>query len=315
MLDFPGYPQTHFPNMNLTIGELSVARLGFIGLGVMGENMCRHLASKAGLPVTGFDIRQEPLERLARYGVQRAESATELAARVQIVFLCLANDKQVEQACFGADGIAQADSCVKLIVDCGTTSVATTRELAARTRERGIGWVDAPIARGRQGAQDGTLAFMVGARRDVFDGLEPLLSTMGTDVIYCGDVSSGQIVKILNNKVVLQQVHALAEALAIGRKLGVDGRLLFDAFAKGSADCKALHAQGMNHLLTDHYPPQAFSTEYARKDIGHAIRLAETAQVDAALALTTCDLLDRSLAAGYNDDYYPIFVKLLEQSR
>ena len=154
---------------------------------------------------------------------------------------------------------------------------------------------------------------MVGAKRDVFDALAPLLSTMGTDIIFCGEVGNGQIVKILNNKVVLQQVHALAEALAIGRKLGVDGRLLFDAFAKGSADCKALHAQGMNHLLTDRYPAQAFSTEYARKDIGHAIRLAEAAQVDAALALTTCELLDRSIEAGYKDDYYPIFVKLLEQ--
>ncbi|PYE25467.1 hypothetical protein C7410_10444 [Paraburkholderia silvatlantica] len=330
MLDFLEYPETTYPscaaaraltgdknfsNMNIRIGDVSVDRLGFIGLGVMGENMCRHLASKAGLPVIGFDIRQEPLERLATYGVQCAESATDLAARVQTVFLCLASDKQVEQACFGTDGIARPGSSVKLVVDCGTTSVATTRELSARTREQGIIWVDAPIARGRQGARDGTLSFMVGARRDVFDGLVPLLSTMGTDIIYCGDVSSGQIVKILNNKVVLQQVHALAEALAIGRNLGVDGRLLFDAFAKGSADCKALHAQGMNHLLTDSYPPQAFSTEYARKDIGHAIRLAEAAETDAALALATCDLLDRSLEAGYKDDYYPIFIKLLEQPR
>ena len=298
--------------MKMRIGEIAVEQLGFIGLGVMGEAMCRHLATKAGLPVCGFDIRPEPLERLAAAcGVKPSVSPAHLSAHVDVVFLCLASDDQVEQACFGADGIVRPGARVKVIVDCGTTSVATTRALAARTRELGITWVDAPVARGRQGALDGTLAFMVGAKREVFESLSPLLATMGTDVIFCGDVSCGQIVKILNNKVVLQQVHALAEALAIGQALGVDGRLLFDAFAKGSADCKALHSQGMNHLLTGHFPSQAFSTEYARKDIGHAIKLADDANVDAALASATCDLLDRSLDAGHKDDYYPIFIKLL----
>lgn len=217
----------------------------------------------------------------------------------------------MEDACFGDEGLVQEGSIVKFIVDCGTTSVAFTREAAARCDALGITWIDAPIARGREGARNGTLSFMVGAKREVFDAVTPILSTMGTDIIFCGDVSRGQIVKILNNKVVLQQVHALAEALAIGRSLGVDGRVLFDAFAKGSADCKALHAQGMNHLLTETFPVQTFSTRYARKDIGHALGLANEALVDASLAKATSDLLDRTLEAGYEEDYYPIFIKLL----
>ncbi len=238
-------------------------------------------------------------------------SLTGLASNCELILLCLASDKQVEDACFGDKGLVREGSVVKFIVDCGTTSVAFTREAAARCDALGITWIDAPIARGREGARTGTLSFMVGAKREVFDAVTPILSAMGTDIIFCGDVGRGQIVKILNNKVVLQQVHALAEALAIGKSLGVDGKVLFDAFAKGSADCKALHAQGMNHLLTENFPVQTFSTRYARKDIGHALGLANEAKVDASLAQTTSDLLDRTLEAGYVEDYYPIFIKLL----
>jgi 3-hydroxyisobutyrate dehydrogenase-like beta-hydroxyacid dehydrogenase len=301
--------------MAVRIGGVVVQKLGFIGLGVMGEAMCLNLATRSGMPVLGYDLRPEPLQRLVQAGIVACSSIAQMTGECELVFICLASDKQVEAACFGSDGITQQHSHTKVIVDCGTTSVAFTREASARCREKGITWIDAPIARGREGARAGTLAFMVGAQRDVFDAVTPILSTMGTDIIFCGDAGHGQIVKILNNKVVLQQVHALAEALAIAESLGVDGEVLFAAFAKGSADCRALHAQGMNHLLTGKFPPQTFSTLYALKDIGHAIHLAVEARVDASLARSTRDLLERSRDAGHGDDYYPVFVESLYQQK
>jgi 3-hydroxyisobutyrate dehydrogenase-like beta-hydroxyacid dehydrogenase len=300
-------------NMAVQVNGAVVEKLGFIGLGVMGEAMCLNLAARVGMPVLGYDLLPEPLQRLADAGVPVCGSIAEIAGICELIFLCLASDKQVDDACFGSNGVTQRSSRVKVIVDCGTTSVAFTRAAAARCRAEGITWIDAPIARGREGARAGTLAFMVGAKRKVFDAVAPLLSTMGTDIIFCGDVGHGQIVKILNNKVVLQQVHALAEALVIGESLGVDGKVLFDAFAKGSADCKALHAQGMNHLLTGNFPPQTFSTLYALKDIGHAIQLADETHVDGSLAQNTRELLERSRDAGHEEDYYPVFVKLLRK--
>ncbi|CAB3752083.1 NAD(P)-dependent oxidoreductase [Paraburkholderia solisilvae] len=299
--------------MAIQVNGVVVKKLGFIGLGAMGEAMCRNLAARAAMPVLGYDLRSEPLQRLAEAGVEACGSIAEIALECELVFICLASDQQVDTVCFGSDGAIQRASNVKVIVDCGTTSVAFTRDAAARCRELGIVWIDAPIARGREGAQRGTLAFMVGAKRDVFEAVTPLLSAMGTDVIFCGDVGCGQIVKILNNKVVLQQVHALAEALTIGESLGVNGNVLFDSFAKGSADCKALHAQGTHHLLTGNFPPRTFSTLYALKDIGHAIQLADEAQVNAGLARSTRDLLERSRDAGHEEDYYPVFVKLLHR--
>jgi 3-hydroxyisobutyrate dehydrogenase-like beta-hydroxyacid dehydrogenase len=297
--------------MVLTVAGAKVDALGFIGLGVMGEPMCSNLAKQSGLPVFGFDRRAEPLARLQQAGVSACRSIEEIATRCALCFLCLASDKQVAEVCFGEGQLACAGSQTKVIVDCGTTSVAFTREAAARCAELGITWIDAPIARGREGARNGTLSFMVGTERSVFDEVAILLSSMGTDVIFCGSTGSGQVVKILNNKVVLQTVHALAEALAIGRAAGVDGAVLFDALAKGSADCKALHAQGIDSLLPGHFPLDTFPTLYARKDIGHALDLAQAFGIDAGLAAATRALLDRTIDAGYEREYYPIFVRML----
>ncbi len=289
-----------------------IETLGFIGLGVMGEAMCANLVRRGGLPVTGADRMPEPVERLSAIGLRPAATLSEVAHASDVIFLSLPSGVQVEEVCFGLGGLATAGGRVHTVVDMSTSPVKLTRELAERLAVHGITFMDAPVARMRQAAKDGTLSIMVGGTTEDFEAVRPFLATMGTDITHCGAVGTGQVVKILNNMVVFMTVHALAEALAIGRRAGVDGALLFDVMSKGSADSFALRTPGQKALVPDTFPEQTFPTDYAIKDIKLALELADQAGIDAEAAKRTFSLLEETSRAGYGKAYYPAMIRLIE---
>lgn len=290
----------------------SAKTLGFIGLGVMGEPMCANLIRKSKLPVYGTDTRAEPRDRLAAEGLKPCNSIAEVAANADIIFLSLPSIAEVTEVCLGAGGIAAAGGRVHTIVDMSTSAVKQTRELAAQLREKGLSFIDAPVARMRQAAKDGTLSIMVGGNDDEFKRVQPFLSCMGSDITHCGGTGSGQVVKILNNMVVFMTVHALAEALAIGRRAGVDGALLFDVMSMGSADSFALRTPGQKSLVPGSFPENTFPTDYAIKDIKLALELARQGGIDADAATLTANLLEKTSRAGFSRNYYPAFINLIE---
>jgi 3-hydroxyisobutyrate dehydrogenase-like beta-hydroxyacid dehydrogenase len=289
-----------------------VVNLGFIGLGVMGEPMCANLMAKSKLPVYGTDFRTEPRDRLAQQGLKPCSDIAEVAANADIIFLSLPSIKEVTEVCLGEGGILAAGGRVHTVVDMSTSAVKQTRELADKMRAKGISLVDAPVARMRQAAKDGTLSIMVGGSDDEFKLVQPLLSCMGTEITHCGATGSGQVVKILNNMVVFMTVNALAEALSIGRQAGVDGALLFDVMSKGSADSFALRTPGQKALVPDVFPENTFPTDYAIKDIKLALELATQGNIAAKSAELTADLLERTSRAGFSREYYPAMIKLIE---
>ena len=136
---------------------------------------------------------------------------------------------------------------------------------------------------------------------------------MGSDVTHCGGVGSGQVVKILNNMVLFQTVNALAEALALGRRAGVDPALLFEALSKGSADSFALRNHGMKAMLPGVYPERAFSVEYAAKDNGYALELGRETGVRLRGAQLLADILQEARAAGFGAAYWPVIAKLADR--
>ena len=209
--------------------------LGFIGLGVMGEPMCRNLARCSGRSVIAFDQDSAPLNRLAKIGVAPAKTVQEVGA-AEIVFLSLPDGDAVSAVCFGKEGLLSHLDVGSTLVDLGTSPVALTREIALLAMEQSVAFADAPVARTRAAAEAGTLSIMVGAAESIYARLEPLLRHMGADVTHCGDVGAGQIVKLMNNMVLFQTVSALAEALHIARRSGVDDQVLLETLAKGSAD-------------------------------------------------------------------------------
>jgi hypothetical protein len=287
--------------------------LGFIGLGVMGEPMCRNLARKSGREVVCFDRAAEPLERLREHGVAAASSLAELARESRVIFMALPSGRHVEAVCEGAEGLLATAQPDTLVVDLGTSPVDLTRDLASRFRERGARYADAPIARTRQAAEDGTLSIMVGAEPADFAELRPLLATLATDITHCGPVGSGQIVKILNNMVLVETVVALSEAIAVARRAGLDGRVLFETLQKGSADSFALRNHGMKAVLPGNFPERAFSTDYARKDLSYALALGSALGLDLRGATTADDLLRQASEAGYGDLYWPVVSRILDR--
>jgi 3-hydroxyisobutyrate dehydrogenase len=285
-----------------------IRAIGFIGLGVMGEPMCGHLARRGGFPVLAADLRREPLERLAGAGVA-ASSVREIAERCELVLLSLPDGKAVQAVLRELEPYLQAARC---IVDTSTSPVALTRDIGARLAARGIGFADAPVARTREAAARGELSIMVGASEAVFDHIRPVLATMGTDVTHCGPVGSGQVVKILNNMLVFENTHALAEAMALGRRHGVPPALLLSAIAKGSGDSFVLRSHGMKSMLPEDFPERAFSTRYAMKDLSYALEMAREAGVAVPGAELAMTRLREAEQKGFGDHYHPVVLRVID---
>jgi len=285
--------------------------VGFIGLGVMGEPMCRNLAQKSGAPVIAYDVRPEPLARLAAAGVQAAGSLAEVAAAADLIFLSLPGGPQVEAVMRGPGGLIEAAREGQIIVDTSTAPVELDRALAQELAARGARLADAPVARTRQAAQDGTLAISVGATPELFDEIRPALLCMGTEVLHCGPVGCGQVVKQMNNMVLFQTVVAIAEAIAIGGKAGVDEALLVQAMSNASADSFALRNHGLKAMLPRAFPETAFPTDYAIKDVSYALALADQVGIDARGAKLARETLERSSAAGQGGLYFPALIRLV----
>ena len=296
--------------MSNKVGLSEDRPLGFIGLGVMGEPMCRNLARCSGRSVIAFDQDSAPLNRLAKIGVLAAKTVQEVGA-AEIVFLSLPHGDAVSAVCLGKEGLLLQLDAGSTLVDLGTSPVALTREIALLAMERSVAFADAPVARTRAAAEAGTLSIMVGAAASIYTRLEPLLRHMGEDITHCGDVGAGQTVKIMNNMVLFQTVSALAEALHIARRSGVDPQVLFETLAKGSADSFALRNHGMKALLPEIFPTLAFSARYALKDNDYALALAEVAGVKAEGAELVARRLQETIDAGDGDDYFPVLSRLL----
>ena len=284
--------------------------IGFIGLGVMGEPMCGHLARRSGLKIMAHDQRPEPLERVIADGVQAMPPA-EMAATCDLILLSLPDGNAVQAVLAEIEPLLRPG---QIVVDTSTSPVAMTRDIGARLAARGLAYADAPIARTREAAARGELSIMVGAEDAVFAHIRAVLETMGTDVTHCGPVGSGQVVKILNNMLLFQNVCALAEALAVGRRNGVSPEILLSTVAKGSGDSFALRNHGMKAMVPNNYPLRAFSTRYAMKDLSYALEMAKAAGLDLEGAELTMKRLQLSEANGHGDEYFPAVRHLIDPS-
>ena len=289
----------------------SKQKLGFIGLGVMGEPMCRNLAAKSGADVVGLDRVADPMTRLAAAGVRAGRDVGDVVRDASVVFLSLPSGEAVASLARAEDGLLAHVRPGQIVVDLSTSPVELTRTLADEFAQRGATLVDAPVARTRAAAESGTLAVMVGATPEVFARVRPLIACFATDIALCGPVGCGQVVKIMNNMVLFETVVALAEAKAIGERAGVDPDLLFATLATGSADSFALRNHGMKAMLPGDFPERAFSVEYARKDLRYALDLARSTGVDARGARNVDDWFDRAIDAGLGDQYHPVISRLI----
>lgn len=288
----------------------SFGKVGFIGLGVMGEPMCARLVAHSGIPVLGYDRDAAALGRAQGRGIELAESLQEVMA-ADVVFLSLPSGEVVAKLAHEAGGLLELAKPGQIVIDLSTSAVDTTRTLAQEFAARGVAFADSPVARTRAAAEAGTLLAMVGASTELFERIQPLIATFASDVRLCGGVGCGQVVKILNNMVMFEIGVALAEARAIGMRAGLDPRLLFEVLSLGSADSFALRNHGIKSIVPDEFPLRAFSVEYARKDLRYALRLAEGVHVHAHAARNVDWLFERAIADGKGEQYWPVISQVV----
>lgn len=280
--------------------------LGFVGLGVMGEPICRNIMQGSGAEMRIANLSPGPIDRLSALGAHPS-SPTEIATHCDLIFLSLPGGPQVEQVITGLLPDLRAGACV---IDMSTAPVGLTRDLAAKLAEKSVDFADAPVARTRAAAEAGTLAIMIGADAPIFERIKPYLDHAGQDVIHCGAIGCGQVAKILNNMVLFQNVVALSEALALGQAAGIDGALLFDILSQGSADSFALRNHGQKAMIPDTFPKGAFPTDYALKDVSYALELARDAGLTAPGAELAEARMKMAQVAGFDQEYFPVLARL-----
>lgn len=244
-----------------------------LGTGMMGEPMARLFLMAGHRVMVLPHRRQEPVLRLLAEGAERIEDLRAAGSEADVVFSMLPNLPQIDEVLF-EQGLAASMRAGALFLNMSTVSPHGIKRTAERLQERGIDVLDAPVSGGPKKAADGTLAVMAGGDREVYDRYLPLLQVVGGRVFHTGPVGSGQIVKLCNNFLAAMIMAANAEALTIGVKAGVDGRLMREIIQVSTGGNRLLEDWIPNTILKDSYEP-GFALKLMLKDIQLAVQLAE----------------------------------------
>ncbi len=257
-------------------------KIGFIGLGIMGKPMAKNLL-KAGYEVIAADKYNKPnLDDVVSSGAKRAETNMEVGAEADVVITMVPNSPNVKEALFGEDGAAKTMRPGTVVLDCSSISPIASREIAAELEKKGIGMLDCPVSGGEPKAIDGTLAFMVGGREDLFDQYKPILEKMGASVVRCGDIGAGNVTKLCNQIVVALNIAAVAEALTLGQEAGVEPQKIFEAIKGGLAGSTVMNAKAP--MMMDQNFKPGFRIDLHIKDLNNVVDTAKA--VDSPIPLT-----------------------------
>lgn len=243
------------------------AKVGFIGLGVMGRRMAINLR-KAGFALLVHDLNRTAVAELVKAGAADAGSIAGVAA-ADIVITMLPDTPDVEAVVLGEGGLAATMRRGSVLIDMSSISPTATQAMAATLAERGIDMIDAPVSGGYQGAENGTLSIMVGGDAAVLERCRPVLAAMGTTISHIGGPGAGQVCKVCNQVAVAINIQAVAEAMTLARKNGVDPAKIRTALLGGFAQSKALDLHGQR-VLDDNYAA-GFRVTLQRKDLKLAL--------------------------------------------
>ena len=290
--------------------KFNIKNIGFIGLGVMGMPMCINLSKNKKFNVSGFDKNEDKNKMLAKLGLKTTLNPIEIYEKNDLVITCLPGGKFVEKLYF-EDKMISFVRENQIIIDMSTSQPDLMTKINKTIKDKQSSFADAPIARTRQAAIDGTLAIMVGSNQIVFQTIKPVLELMGSDIMHCGDVGSGQFTKILNNMILFQNVLALSEASRIAEKYNLNSEHLFQNISKCSGDSFALKNHGLKSIIKDNYPNPAFSVKYAQKDLSYAIDLAKKQNINTPGCYNLNELFKKAIDKGYGDLYFPVIKKIL----
>jgi 3-hydroxyisobutyrate dehydrogenase len=259
-----------------------MAKVAFLGLGVMGYPMARHLKAK-GHEVTVYNRTTAKAEQwVSENGGRAARTPREAAEGQEIVFACVGNDDDLRQVTLGPDGAFNGMGAGAIFVDHTTASAEVARELYAAAKDKGFGFIDAPVSGGQAGAENGVLTVMCGGDADVYAKAEPVIMSFARASRLLGPAGSGQLTKMINQICIAGLVQGLAEGVHFGKKAGLDIEAVLEVISKGAAGSWQMENRGktMNQGKFDF----GFAVDWMRKDL--SIVLGEARKNGASLPVT-----------------------------
>ena len=256
-------------------------KIGFIGLGIMGNPMAKNLL-KAGYSLTVYDIVPEKIDDVVKAGAQAGSSNKDVAQKSDIVITMLPNSPEVKEAVLGADGVLDGAKPGAILVDMSSIAPLASKEVSERAKEKGVVTLDAPVSGGEPKAVDGTLAIMVGGPAETFEKVKDILGVMGASVTLVGEIGSGNITKLANQIIVDLNIAAMSEAMVLAAKAGVDPEKVFAAIRGGLAGSTVLNAK-MPLVLEGNFKP-GFRIELHIKDLANALDTAHEVGVPVPLS-------------------------------
>ena len=257
-------------------------KVGFIGLGIMGKPMAKNLV-KAGYELVVADkFAKAAVEELVAMGATAAETNADVAKQVDILITMVPNSPHVKEALFGENGAAAALKKGAIVLDCSSINPVASREINAELEKMGIEMMDAPVSGGEPKAIDGTLAFMVGGKPEIFEKVKPLLEKMGSSVVLCGGIGAGNVTKLCNQIVVAVNIAAVAEAMTLGQQCGVEPEKIFEAIKGGLAGSTVMNAKAP--MMMDQNFKPGFRINLHIKDLNNVVDAA--AKYDSPIPLT-----------------------------
>lgn len=247
-------------------------RIGFIGLGIMGRGMAANLL-RAGFAVTVWNRTAERMAPLQEMGAAAGQNPADVAARSDIIITCVSDTPDVQAVVLGEAGVVHGAQPGALLIDCSTISPQATKEMAAQLAERGAHWLDAPVSGGSEGAANGTLSIMVGGEAAQFARALPVLQAMGRTVTHVGPTGAGQMVKLVNQILVVVTMLGVGEALLFAEAGGLDLEKTLTAVAGGAAGSWSLSNRGPQMIARDWRP--GFTIDLQQKDLRLVLEAAD----------------------------------------
>jgi 2-hydroxy-3-oxopropionate reductase len=277
-------------------------KIGFIGLGIMGKPMAKNLM-KAGHNLIVLDINHKPVEELTALGAESAETPAQIAAKTKVIITMLPNSPQVREAVLGENGVIYGATDGSVLIDMSSIAPLASREIAGKLAAKGVEMLDAPVSGGEPKAIEGTIAVMVGGKKEVFDANYDIMKTMAGSVVYVGETGAGNIAKLCNQVIVALNIAAVSEALVLAQKAGVSPDLVYKAIRGGLAGSTVLDAKAPM-MMDRNYKP-GFRIDLHIKDMNNVMETsrevgvplplaAQVVQIMQAIKQDGCGALDHS---------------------
>ena len=272
---------------------MSKPRIGFVGLGIMGKPMSKHLL-QAGYDVVVHNRSREPVAELVDAGAREALSPKAVAENSAIVITMLPDSPDVEEVALGPGGIIEGVSRGDIYVDMSTIAPSVALNVGKAMARKGVHCLDAPVSGGDVGARNATLSIMVGGEEDVFNTVQPVFAAMGQNIVLCGPLGAGQTVKACNQVLVAVTIAGVSEALTLGAKAGVDPANIVQVLSGGLARCGVLENRGERMVNGDFDPGFRIRLHY--KDLNIIMKTGSDYNVPLPVTSIVHELFNLALA-------------------